>query len=54
MFAAGGTTSIEDASPLSHCFRDVHVVAQNINVLPLRYENVGRVLLGLEPGTGLI
>lgn len=54
MFGAGGTTSIEDESPLSHCFRDVHTVAQNINVLPLYYEYAGRVLLGMEPGTPLI
>ncbi len=54
MFHAGGTTAIADASPLSHCFRDVHVVAQNMNVLPLFYESVGRVLLGLDSGTPLI
>jgi alkylation response protein AidB-like acyl-CoA dehydrogenase len=51
MFHAAGTTAIEEASPLSHCFRDVHVAAQSIVVSPLFFEHVGRVLLGLEPGT---
>jgi alkylation response protein AidB-like acyl-CoA dehydrogenase len=54
MFSAGGTTAIEDASPLSHCFRDVHVVAQNINVLPTFFEHAGRVLLDLDSGTPAI
>jgi alkylation response protein AidB-like acyl-CoA dehydrogenase len=50
MYAAGGTTSIEEDSALSRCFRDVHVVAQSVTVVPLHYETVGRVLLDLEPG----
>jgi hypothetical protein len=51
MFHAAGTTAIEEANPLAHCFRDVHVAAQSIVVSPLFFEQVGRVLLGLEPGT---
>ena len=46
--AAGGTTSIEEGFPLSRCFRDVHVIAQHITVLPLYYELIGRAFLGLE------
>lgn len=53
MYACGGTTSIQDNSALSRCFRDVHVVVQSITVLPLHYEAIGRAFLGLEPG-GLI
>jgi alkylation response protein AidB-like acyl-CoA dehydrogenase len=49
MFNAGTTTALEDASPLSHCFRDVHAVAQNINVLPIFYEYAGRVLSASTP-----
>jgi alkylation response protein AidB-like acyl-CoA dehydrogenase len=51
LFSAGGTTSIQDEHPLSHCFRDVHAVAQNVNVLPVYYEHAGRVLFDLDPGT---
>jgi alkylation response protein AidB-like acyl-CoA dehydrogenase len=50
MYTAGGTTSIEEASALSRCFRDVHVVSQSITVVPLHYETVGRVLFDMEPG----
>lgn len=53
MYGAGGTTSIEEESPLSRCFRDVHVVSQSINVTTRNYEYAGRVFLGLEPGDGL-
>src|SRR5579883_581468 len=38
-FAAAGTTALEDGGPLSYCFRDRHVAAQNMNALPLRYGN---------------
>jgi indole-3-acetate monooxygenase len=53
MYGAGGTTSIEEGSPLARCFRDVHVVSQSINVTTRNYEYAGRVLLGMEPGDGL-
>ncbi len=48
MYGAGGTTSIEEGHPLSRFFRDVHVIAQHVTVLPLYYEQVGRAFLGLE------
>ena len=48
MYAAGGTTSIEEDFPLSRFFRDVHVIAQHVTVLPLYYELIGRAFLGLE------
>jgi alkylation response protein AidB-like acyl-CoA dehydrogenase len=48
MYGAGGTTSIEDDFPLSRVFRDVHVIAQHITVLPLQYEYIGKALLGME------
>jgi alkylation response protein AidB-like acyl-CoA dehydrogenase len=48
MYAAGGTTSIEEEFPLSRFFRDVHVIAQHVTVLPLYYESIGRVFLGLD------
>ena len=50
LYRTGGTTSIWDDCPLSRCFRDVHVVAQNWSVLPQTYEAAGRLRLGLEMG----
>lgn len=54
MYGAASTAAIQNESPLSHCFRDVHAAAANVNVLPSLYENVGRVYLGLEAGNPLI
>ena len=52
MYGAGGTTSIEEDFPLSRIFRDVHVIAQHITVLPLQYEQVGKAMLGIELDPG--
>jgi len=51
-YHAAGGTSVYDASPLSRCFRDVHVATQHIMVAQPIFELVGRVALGLptEPG----
>ncbi len=49
MFEVSGTTGIADASPLSRCFRDVHMVAQNIAIDATNYAPVGQLLLGMEP-----
>jgi len=32
----------------SRIFRDVHVIAQHITVLPLQYEQVGKAMLGID------
>jgi alkylation response protein AidB-like acyl-CoA dehydrogenase len=47
VYHAAGGTSVYDASPLSRCFRDVHVATQHIMVAEPTLEVVGRVLLGL-------
>jgi alkylation response protein AidB-like acyl-CoA dehydrogenase len=47
VYHAAGGTSVYDASPLSRCFRDVHVATQHIMVAEPTLEFVGRVLLGL-------
>jgi alkylation response protein AidB-like acyl-CoA dehydrogenase len=51
-YHAAGGTSVYDSSPLSRCFRDVHVATQHIMVGQPIFEVVGRVTLGLptEPG----
>jgi indole-3-acetate monooxygenase len=52
VYHAAGGTSVYDASPLSRCFRDVHVATQHIMVAQPIYEVAGRVRLGLpvDPG----
>jgi alkylation response protein AidB-like acyl-CoA dehydrogenase len=47
VYHAAGGTSVYDASPLSRCFRDVHVTTQHIMVAEPTLEVVGRVLLGV-------
>jgi alkylation response protein AidB-like acyl-CoA dehydrogenase len=49
MFSLAGATAIDNANPISHCFRDIHAVAQNANVHVTHFENIGRNLLGLAP-----
>jgi alkylation response protein AidB-like acyl-CoA dehydrogenase len=51
--AAGGTV-VYDASPLSRCFRDVHVATQHMMVAQPIFEVVGRVTLGLPTNEGEI
>ncbi len=47
VYQAAGGTAIYDASPLSRCFRDVHVATQHLMVAEPTLEVVGRVLLGI-------
>jgi alkylation response protein AidB-like acyl-CoA dehydrogenase len=54
VYHAAGGTSIYDASPLSRCFRDVHVATQHIMVAQPIFEVAGRVLLGLPTERGSI
>jgi alkylation response protein AidB-like acyl-CoA dehydrogenase len=52
VYHAAGGTSVYDASPLSRCFRDVHVATQHIMVAQPIFELAGRVLLGLPTERG--
>jgi alkylation response protein AidB-like acyl-CoA dehydrogenase len=49
MYNAGGGTSIYSKSLLQRAFRDVHAATQHIGVAPDSMEDVGRIMLGLEP-----
>ena len=50
-YEIGGGTAVYESSPLQRCFRDAHTAAQHVQVQSGNFETVGRVLLGLEPGT---
>jgi alkylation response protein AidB-like acyl-CoA dehydrogenase len=51
-YHAAGGTAVYDASPLSRCFRDVHVATQHIMVAQPIFELAGRVTLGLPTERG--
>jgi alkylation response protein AidB-like acyl-CoA dehydrogenase len=53
-YRLGGGTSNYETSVLQRCLRDVNAVTQHFMVAPSNYETVGRVLMGLDPGTPLI
>ena len=51
MYQAGGGSSVYTSSRLERAFRDVHVATQHLAIATTVYQPVGRVLLGLNPGT---
>jgi indole-3-acetate monooxygenase len=53
VYRGSGTTATQRAHRLAHCWRDLQVVSQAAAVNPDWYPVVGRVLLGLEPGSRL-
>ena len=54
IYDAAGLTAGSVACAIERCWRDVHVVRQHITLATTRYEVVGRVCLGLPPGSPLI
>jgi alkylation response protein AidB-like acyl-CoA dehydrogenase len=53
MYRHGGSTSYKRDSRLAECWRDLHVVAQAVTLLPEWYPIGGRVLLGMDAGPRL-
>jgi alkylation response protein AidB-like acyl-CoA dehydrogenase len=53
IYRAAGTTATQRGHRLAHCWRDLQVVGQAAAVNPDWYPVVGRVLLGLDPGSRL-
>ena len=53
VYGLAGTTGIQRTHPLARAFRDIHVAAQTSRSI-FSFETAGRVLLGLDPPTGLV
>ena len=51
---AAGLSSLQTSCPIERCWRDLHPVTQHMAVSNGRYETVGRILPGLQPGPGVI
>lgn len=49
-----GSAGIYESDRIERCWRDAHVVPAHAMVSPRAYERVGKVLLGLDPGMGLL
>jgi alkylation response protein AidB-like acyl-CoA dehydrogenase len=50
----GGGSSVYESCPLQRCFRDMYAAVQHLQVQGGNFETVGRVLLGLDPGTPIL
>jgi alkylation response protein AidB-like acyl-CoA dehydrogenase len=53
MYRHGGSTSYRRESRLAECWRDLHVVAQAVTLMPEWYPMGGRALLNMDPGPRL-
>jgi alkylation response protein AidB-like acyl-CoA dehydrogenase len=54
LYDAAGLTAASQQCAIERCWRDVHTTRQHITLATTRYEVVGRVYLGLDPGSPLI
>ena len=53
-YRLGGGTSNYETSALQRCMRDMHAITQHFIIASSNYEIVGRIMMGLEPGTPAI
>jgi indole-3-acetate monooxygenase len=51
---AAGMNSAQTSCPIERCWRDVHTASQHVLLNTARFEVVGRVLFGLDPGSPVI
>jgi len=51
---AAGMNSALTSCPIERCWRDVHTASQHVLMNTARFEVVGRVLFGLDPGSPVI
>ena len=51
---AAGMNATKTSSPIERCWRDAHTASQHVLLNTARFEVVGRVLFGLDPGSPVI
>ena len=51
---AAGMSGVQTGCEIERCWRDVHTITQHVILGPGRYEVVGRIMLGLDPGSPII
>jgi indole-3-acetate monooxygenase len=51
---AAGMNAAQTSCPIERCWRDIHTATQHVLMNTARYEVVGRVLFGLDPGSPII
>jgi alkylation response protein AidB-like acyl-CoA dehydrogenase len=51
---AAGMNAVQTSCDIARCWRDVHTITQHVILGAARYEVIGRVMLGLDPGSPLI
>jgi len=49
-----GVTAIQTSCDIERCWRDVHAMTQHVILSSSRFETIGRVMLGLDPGSPII
>jgi indole-3-acetate monooxygenase len=51
---AAGMNAVQKSCPIERCWRDAHTASQHVLLNSARFEVVGRVLFGLDPGSPVI
>jgi alkylation response protein AidB-like acyl-CoA dehydrogenase len=54
IYDAAGISAIRTSCAIERCWRDIHAVTQHVILSTGRFEVIGRVLLGLDPGSPII
>lgn len=51
---AAGMNAVQSTSEIARCWRDVHTITQHVILGTGRFEIVGRIMLGLDPGFPIV